>query len=222
MIDKTIYNELLTLVEPTDLGAMLYKIVNEQILFQDEEGNFVITHISLDKEYTEQHLELLPESAPFQLIEGRLIFMKSPTDNHQRILGNLHLEIGYFVKNKKLGEVRFAPLDVRLDEKNVVQPDLLFISIRRTNIIERKIMGAPDFIIEILSPGNEGYDRKTKLDLYGRFLVQEYWIVHPEEQWIEVYHNKVGILWKQQTARIGDIIVSKVIEGFQLEVSRVF
>ncbi|MCB1159954.1 MAG: Uma2 family endonuclease, partial [Leptospiraceae bacterium] len=58
--------------------------------------------------------------------------------------------------------------------------------------------------------------------LYGRFLVKEYWIVHPEEEWIEVYHNKAGIMWKQQTARAGDTIYSKAIEGFQLDVGKVF
>ena len=104
----------------------------------------------------------------------------------------------------------------------MVQPDILFVSIRRASIIEKKIKGAPDFIIEILSPSNAEYDKKHKLGLYGRFLVQEYWIVHPEEEWIEVYHNKAGVLFKQQTARAGDVILSKAIEGFQLEVSRVF
>ena len=104
----------------------------------------------------------------------------------------------------------------------MVQPDFLFVSIRRASIIEKKIMGAPDFVIEILSPGNANYDKKHKLGLYGRFLVKEYWIVHPEEEWIEVYHNKAGVLFKQQTARAGDIITSKAIEGFQLAINRVF
>lgn len=221
-MDKTIYNELLKRVEPTDLGAMLYKIIDEQILFQDEDGYFVITTISKGKKYTVKHFELLPESAPYQLIEGELIFMSSPSFDHQDVLGNLFFEIKAFLKEHQIGRVAIAPLDVCLDENNVVQPDLLFVSIRRTNIIERKIMGAPDFIIEILSPGNANYDKKTKLSLYGRFLVTEYWIVHPEEQWIEVYHNKAGILWKQQTAKIGDKIISKAIEGFELDVSRVF
>ncbi|MEM7182030.1 MAG: Uma2 family endonuclease [Spirochaetota bacterium] len=221
-METQIHRELLELAQPLDLGANHFKVIEEQILFQDEKGQFVITRIAANKEYNEQHFELLPENAPYQLIEGRLVFMKSPTNNHQRILANLHLEIGIYVKNKKLGEVRFAPLDVRLDEKNVVQPDLLFVSIRLVNIIEKKIKGAPDFIIEIISPSNEEYDRKTKLGLYGRFFVQEYWIVHPEEQWIEVYHNKAGILIKKQTAHSGDTIHSKTIEGFVLEVNKVF
>ncbi|MCP5502199.1 MAG: Uma2 family endonuclease [Leptospiraceae bacterium] len=216
------YHELLKVVEAQDLGAMHFKIIDEQILFQDEKGDFVITCISPDKDYNEHHLELLPEMAPYQLIEGKIIFMQSPTDNHQRVLGNLHYFVKDYLMKNPIGEVRFAPLDVRLDEKNVVQPDLLFISIRRVSIIEKKIMGAPDFVIEILSPSNANYDKKHKLGLYGRFLVQEYWIVHPEEEWIEVYHNKAGFLFKQQTARAGDTINSKVIEGFSLDLSRVF
>ncbi|MCP5502804.1 MAG: Uma2 family endonuclease [Leptospiraceae bacterium] len=207
---------------PEDLGAMHFKIIDEQVLFQDEKGDFVITCISSDKEYNEHHFELLPEMAPYQLIEGRIIFMYSPSFRHQQVSMNLSYLIKNFLMENPIGEVVTAPLDVRLDEKNVVQPDILFVSIRRSNIIERKIMGAPDFIIEILSPGNANYDKKTKLGLYGRFLVQEYWIVHPEEEWIEVYHNKAGIMWKQQTAKIGDMIVSKAIEGFQLNVEKVF
>ncbi|MCP5502807.1 MAG: Uma2 family endonuclease [Leptospiraceae bacterium] len=222
MMDETIYHELLKPALPEDLGAMHFKIIEGQILFQDEKGDFVITCISPDKEYNEHHFELLPEGAPFQLIEGRIIYMAAPSDDHQRVSLNLILEIGNYVKTKKLGEVRYSPLDVCLDKKNVVQPDILFVSIRRASVIEKKIMGAPDFIIEILSPGNADYDKKTKLGLYGRFLVQEYWIVHPEEEWIEVYHNKAGIMWKQQTAKIGDMIVSKAIEGFQLNVEKVF
>ena len=222
MVDETIYNELLQVVEPQDLGARHFKLVGEQVVFQDATGNFVITCIAKNKEYQEEHFELLPESAPFQLIEGRLVFMASPTDNHQKISGNLHYFIKDYLMKNPIGEVRYAPLDVRLDEKNVVQPDILFVSIRRTSIIEKKIKGAPDFIIEILSPGNPEYDKKVKLGLYGRFLVQEYWIVHPEEQWIEVYHNKAGVLFKQQTAQKGDKIYSKSIEGFCLEVSKIF
>ncbi|MEM7182196.1 MAG: Uma2 family endonuclease [Spirochaetota bacterium] len=222
MVDETIYNELLQVVEPQNLGARHFKLVGEQVVFQDETGNFVITCIMKDKEYQEQHFALLPESAPFQLIEGRLVFMASPIDLHQKVSGNLYFEIAHHVKNKQLGEVRFSPLDVHLDEKNIMQPDILFVSKDRTSIIETKIKGAPDFIIEILSPGNPEYDKKVKLGLYGRFLVQEYWIVHPEEQWIEVYHNKAGVLCKQQTAHKGDKIYSKSIEGFCLEVSKVF
>ncbi|MCB1158251.1 MAG: Uma2 family endonuclease [Leptospiraceae bacterium] len=215
------YHELLKAVEVQDLGAMHFKIIDEQILFQDENGQFVITTISAEKDYNEHHFELLPEMAPYQLIEGKIIFMYSPTDNHQRISGNLFYFIKDYLMKNPIGEVRYSPLDVRLDEKNVVQPDILFVFIRRTSIIEKKIMGAPDFIIEILSTHRrDTLQCISTMGLYGRFLVQEYWIVHPEEHWIEVYHNKAGILWKKQTARVGDTINSKAIEGFCLDVAR--
>ncbi|MCP5502848.1 MAG: Uma2 family endonuclease [Leptospiraceae bacterium] len=208
---------------PEDLGAMHFKIIDEQVLFQDEKGDFVITCISSDKEYNEHHFELLPEMAPYQLIEGRIIFMYSPSFRHQQVSMNLSYLIKNFLMENPIGEVVTAPLDVRLDEKNVVQPDILFVSIRRSNIIERKIMGAPDFIIEILStPRRDTLQCISTRGLYGRFLVKEYWIVHPEEEWIEVYHNKAGIMWKQQTARAGDTITSKAIDGFQLDVAKVF
>ncbi|MCB1159754.1 MAG: Uma2 family endonuclease, partial [Leptospiraceae bacterium] len=145
------YHELLKATEEQDLGGMHFKIIDEQILFQDENGQFVITTISAEKDYNEHHFELLPEMAPYQLIEGKIIFMYSPSFRHQQVLGKLYIEIGVFVNREGIGEAVMAPLDVRLDEKNVVQPDILFVSIRRASIIEKKVHGAPDFIIEILS-----------------------------------------------------------------------
>ncbi|MEM7184844.1 MAG: Uma2 family endonuclease, partial [Spirochaetota bacterium] len=182
MRDTKVYNELLEPTPAQDLGAMLFKITEGQIVFQDEAGNFVITTISAEKEYNEQHFELLPEMAPYQLIEGRMVYMAAPNYIHQKVSGNLHYYIKDFLMKHPIGEVVAAPLDVRFDEKNVVQPDILFVSIRRTSIIEKKIKGAPDFIIEILSPSNASYDKKHKLSLYGRFMVQEYLIVHTEEE----------------------------------------
>ena len=120
------------------------------------------------------------------------------------------------------GELFYAPLDVHFDEKNIIQPDLIFISIKRKEIIKDYIYGAPDFVVEILSPSTEKYDRNEKLQLFGKHGVEECWLVNLKAENIEVYHNENKKMQLVQTAGKTDIIKSKAIEGFKLEVSKVF
>ena len=88
---------------------------------------------------------------------------------------------------KSLGQVLWAPLDVVLSPENVVQPDILFISNERRGIItEANVSGAPDLVVEILSPNTAERDRELKLTLYSRYGVREYWIVDPEDSSVEV------------------------------------
>ena len=121
-----------------------------------------------------------------------------------------------------LGKLFAAPLDVHLDDKNVVQPDLLYVSISRKVIIDKWIMGAPDFIVEIHSESTAKRDSEEKKVLYGKYEVVEYWIVKPTDQQIEVYYNEYKEMQLQQTANVGDTIISKAIEGFNLDTSRIF
>ena len=208
--------------EPEKLlhGRMYYPIGN-QILFQ-QDNQFIITQISEEEEYTIEQYNLLPEGAPYQLIHGKLIFMTSPKFNHQDILMNLNRQIDNFVFDNKLGKVLLAPMSVKFDERNVLQPDLLFVSIKRKAIIEEWIMGAPDFVVEILSKSTEKNDRTKKMETYGKYEVIEYWIVNLKAENIEVYHNQDKQMQLVQTAEKDHIIVSKAIEGFQLEVSKIF
>ncbi len=217
-------SNLLRLFRPEELlGDRPYLLIERQILFFDEEtGSYVITQVSDEEEYTATDYQLLPEGAPFELIQQKLIYMASPEEIHQKIASNLHLEIGYFVKQNKLGEVRFAPLDVHFDSENVFQPDLLFISVKRQSIIKRWIMGAPDFVVEITSGSTEKYDRNQKMEVYGKHRVVEYWIVRPVDEKIEVYHNEEQSMKLVQEAGKSDTIVSKAIEGFSLHLKRVF
>jgi Uma2 family endonuclease len=164
----------------------------------------------------------LPEGAPFQLINSKLIYMASPFLNHQEILGNLHVEIRNFIKDKNMGKALLSPLDVHFDEKNVVQPDLIFVSIKRSSILQKWIYGAPDFLVEILSKSTEDIDRTKKMALYGKHDVVEYWIVNPEAENIEVYHNQNNEMKLVQTAGKADEIKSKAVEGFVMKVASIF
>jgi Uma2 family endonuclease len=205
------------------IGGRNFIVYREQIIFYHEElQQFVITNITPEKKYTATDYMSLPEGAPYQLIEGELIYMPSPFTKHQEVASNLHLEIGRYVKQNKLGKVFFAPLDVHLDEDNVYQPDILFVSIKRSSIIKKFIFGAPDFVVEILSKSTEDKDRGKKLFNYGKFGVDEYWIVNLNSEHIEVYHNTLGVMVHQQTAGQGKTITSKAINGFELNVNEVF
>lgn len=200
-----------------------YGIINGQLLFYSKKlGGWILTQISPKAQYTAQQYMQLPESAPYELINGKLIFMAAPFFNHQKVSMMLSRHIGNYVYKNKLGEVVAAPTDVQFDQKNVVQPDLLFVSIARKSIIGKLVEGAPDFVVEISSKSTSKRDYEEKMELYGKYDVIEYWIVKPTEQEIEVYHNQSQTMQLQQTAKQGDTIQSIAIQGFVLEVEKVF
>ena len=203
------------------LADRLFYPLDGQIIFKHQ-GEIVVTAISEDKNFTADAYLSLPEGAPYQLINGKLVFMAAPSYQHQDVLANLHLEIGSFVRQNKLGKLVFAPTDVKLDDQNIIQPDLLFINIKRSNIIQRMIMGTPDFVVEILSPSTEKYDRKNKMKLFGKHGVVEAWLVNINKQEIEVYHNENKKMQLIQKVSKNDSIKSIAIEGFELEVARIF
>lgn len=121
-----------------------------------------------------------------------------PSPEHQRICGELFFQIRSYLEGKEC-KVFFAPFDVRLVERgeseeacsNVVQPDLVVIC-DPAKIDEKGCKGAPDLVIEILSPATAKKDLTLKLDLYERFQVKEYWIVDPANQYIKVYQLQDG------------------------------
>ena len=126
----------------------------------------------------------LPEGEPVELIKGRLIVSPAPTFLHQTIsllLSQLVLEAA----RKGGGCGAAAPIDVVLTDHTVVQPDLIYVAKDRREIVRDRIHGAPDLIIEIVSPSHARRDRTEKRDLYSQFGVAEYWIVDPKEKQID-------------------------------------
>ena len=204
------------------LQGKLFYPLNGQILFWHEEWQqYVITLISEDKQYTKQDYLQLPEGAPYQLIHGKLVFMPSPFTQHQRISRKLTFELELFLRENPQGETFTAPIDVHFDEENIFQPDLLFVSIKRSNIIQKWIMGAPDFVVEIVSLSTEQADRTQKMETYGKHNVLEYWLINPQQEEVEVYHNHNRQMQHHQTAGKEDTITSKAIEGLELAVKRI-
>ena len=205
------------------LQGRTYYPLNGQIIFWHEPWqDYVVTVIDESRDYTVHHYDLLPEGAPFQLMEAKLVFMAAPNDLHQKISMRLSIKIGQYVLDNNLGELRAAPYDVQLDESNVLQPDLLFVSVKRTSLIKQKLFGAPEFVVEILSLSTTRADQDWKKRLYGEHGVVEYWIVHPEDEYVQVHHNQNKEMKLVQTARKEDTIQSKAIEGLKLKVADIF
>src|SRR3990172_920502 len=107
------------------------------------------------KKYTYEDYLKTPKDKRYELIDGELLMRPSPTPSHQRVSRKLEFILESFITKNNLGEIFYAPCDVYLDNENVVQPDILFISKERLNIIgDKNIQGAPDLVIEILSESN--------------------------------------------------------------------
>lgn len=140
------------------------------------------------KFYTIDDIYKLPEGRRAELIDGQIYDMAPPNRRHQQILSFLHLEIGNYIRdNNGPCEVYPAPFAVFLDEDTTyIEPDISVIC-DSNKLDDRGCNGAPDWIIEIVSPGSKRMDYYTKLSLYREAGVREYWIVDPIKKTIVVY-----------------------------------
>jgi Uma2 family endonuclease len=178
--------------------------------------------------FTYEDYKSLPvsENKQYELLDGNIIMVPAPTTYHQRISWRIEFKLALYVEITKKGEILHAPIDVVLWDEygcDVVQPDIIFISQDRLDIIkEEEIRGAPDLVIEILSPATEKKDRFYKKALYARHGVREYWIVDPERKTIEVYTLTDEGFNLYQEYKIGEVLRSLILEGFELDLREVF
>ena len=163
-----------------------------------------------------------PDDERYQLIDGELILAPSPTDRHQRISARLALTLMQFVTQHGLGVVRYAPLDVTLANDSVFQPDILFISNERLDIIAERIEGAPDLVVEILSPSTRRRDLGVKLAAYSRHGVREYWIVDPAAETVAVLSEGASGLTPAAAYTRRDTLTSPLLPGLAVELAQVF
>ncbi len=179
--------------------------------------------IEKKKFYTYEDYEKLPEGAPYQLIGGELVMTPSPVPYHQDILRKIGFKLSAFVEEKNLGKIYLAPLDVYFSETDIYQPDIIFISKDRLNIIgEKKIEGSPDLVIEILSPATAYYDLRIKKDTYEQSGVKEYWIVDPIQKTIEVFGNKKSRFESVSAAKGEGVVKSDLLNGLSIAVKEIF
>lgn len=165
----------------------------------------------------------LPEDKRYELIEGEFFMVPSPGYLHQAISKRVFRALDDYVRSLGLGEVLYAPLDVILSEENVLQPDILFISKERLDIItDKNIQGAPDLVIEILSPATAERDRGLKQKLYARFGVQECWLVDPDRKVIEVISLREKGFESTGVYREEAILKSPLLKGISIKVREIF
>ncbi|MCM1215288.1 MAG: Uma2 family endonuclease [Lachnospiraceae bacterium] len=140
--------------------------------------------------YTEDDYYDLPDDTRAELIDGQFYYMAAPSRIHQKILSELHISIGQYIRSKDgMCEVYPAPFAVRLfqdDNRTIVEPDISIIC-DPGKLTDKGCTGAPDWIIEIVSPSTSSHDYIRKLNLYAEAGVREYWIVNPMVQSIYVY-----------------------------------
>ncbi len=167
--------------------------------------------------YTIEDIYALPEGERAELIDGRIYYMAPPSTMHQRILNYISTEINLYIrKNNGVCEIFPAPFAVFLDkdDKNYVESDISVIC-DKDKITDKGCYGAPDWVIEIVSPSSKSMDYFTKLFKYRTAGVREYWIVDPVKKQILVYEYEQGTM--EQYA-FGDDVPVGIYEGFSIKV----
>ena len=153
----------------------------------------------------------MPETViPHNLIDGRLYMSPSPFWNHQELVGSLYVAFREYARSTG-GVPVLSPMDCRLSDRTVVQPDVAYIVAERAGIIQNHVMGAPDVVVEVLSPGTRRFDRQKKLDAYGRNGVREAWLVDPDAETVTVFSGDGSHWTDERSARFGEPIPSAVM-----------
>ena len=172
---------------------------------------------------TYQDYAALEGDERYELLDGRLVPVPSRNTAHQTVSIRLMTEMYFFVKENGLGRLYPAPFDVLFTDFDVVQPDLLLICDNRKHIITPdNVQGAPDLIVEVLSPSTSRMDWRDKRELYPLHGVREYWIVDPTHQIVSVLQLRDGVLEITQTCTEGDAAESTVLEAFSISLGELF
>ena len=172
----------------------------------------------------EEYLEESEIKGRYDIVDGVLIKAPSPTKEHQEILGQLYYLLRQFLDDHRLGRVFIAPLDVVVerDPLRTRQPDLLFVSNERAEILQEIVEGAPDLVVEILSPSNSRADIQDKLNDYAGLGVRECWLVSPEGRTVEVLIAAEDAWRRASLSGVGGSVISEVLEQFEVAVSDIF
>jgi len=166
----------------------------------------------------------LDDDTRYEVVDGELLVSPAPVTRHQLIVGSFHVALSAHVKGRQLGLVLVAPLDVVLSETNVVQPDVLFVSqARLPEVVQEKgVFGAPDLVVEVLSPSTEERDRQGKLRAYGRAGVAEHWLVGAGDQpFVEVRRRRRGRLVRVETLDRDGVLTTPLLPGLSLQIADV-
>jgi Uma2 family endonuclease len=160
-----------------------------------------------------------------EIIEGEHFVTPSPNTKHQTIVFNLVAAFAVYLRAHAIGAAFVAPFDVVLSDADIVEPDLFYISRDRAEILtDQHVRGAPDLVVEILSPATRTTDEVTKRKLYERFGVREYWIVDPELETVKVHRQTEHGVSRvaELSAERGDALTTPLLPDFAVKLSEIF
>jgi Uma2 family endonuclease len=164
-----------------------------------------------------------PDSGNYELHNGKIIYMATPIPAHQIFSDNLTAEILVYARKNKLGRAISAPIDTVFTPYDTLQPDILFLGNDRLHLIgNKKIEGAPDLVVEILSPSNTPKEMGYKKLVYEMSDVREYWVVNLVKKTLTQYENVEGEFIMRRVFQETDTLKSLIIEGFETEMSGLF
>jgi Uma2 family endonuclease len=167
----------------------------------------------------------LDDERRWEVLQGELVMVPSPNIYHQRSITRLGTIIDAHVVDRGLGETFDAPFDVVLDEENVVQPDFSFVADGRLAELfdGHCISGAPDLVIEVLSPATEGRDRHTKRGIYAKSGIPWLMYVEPEGRLVEVLKlNEEGKYVVEESAVDEDVLTFELFPDLEIDLSEVW
>ncbi len=156
----------------------------------------------------------LPDEPRCELLYGRLLVTPAPVVRHQLVAGRI-LRLLQDLADRSGGLAVVSPVDVKLEDHSVVQPDVVYVSPARCGIVRHRIEGAPDLVVEVLSPGTARRDLGEKLRLYAESGVAEYWIIDPEARTFELLVNAAGSF--RVCVPEGAVYRSAAVEGLELD-----
>lgn len=201
-------------------------------MYKIEQNNHVdslVEESSANYGYTYAHYLQWKIEERIELFKGQILKLSAPNRQHQQVSGALYYSIHKFLIEKKC-KVYAAPFDVRLPLQNkssdteittVVQPDICVIC-NEDKLDARGCCGAPDLVIEILSPGNSQKEVRLKYNIYEEAGVLEYWLIHPVEQTLIAYALNNNQYIGGKIYAPGDIVESTAIEGLQINLTEIF
>jgi Uma2 family endonuclease len=181
---------------------------------------------SAPRKMTYQDLRQLPEDLlRHELIDGEHIVSAAPIVKHQRVALNLAFIILTFVRPRGLGDVFMAPVDVVFSDFDVVEPDVLYVAAENAHRVrEDHVDGAPDLVVEILSPSSRRIDKVRKHRLYEAHGVPEYWLADPKTDTLEVYRLTAGRLALHVSLSLaaGDVLQTPLLPRLLIPLREVF
>jgi Uma2 family endonuclease len=177
--------------------------------------------------WTTADLELFPDDGKrYEIIDGELIVTRAPRWSHQQVTGRIFNDLDAWCQSEGFGEAAISPGIIFTDEDNVI-PDVVWASNERLDLLldeAEHLTGAPELVVEVLSPGEKNEKRETqlKLKLYSQQGVQEYWIVNKDLRQVQIYRRDNALLTLTLTLQAGDTLTSPLLPDFSCALSRIF